>query len=66
LPRARASEHAKAAAPGADAWTARIVALHAAGELAAAADALRAFRAADPDADTYLPDSLRDWAGTVQ
>jgi hypothetical protein len=65
LPQVRASEHAKAAAPDAEAWIARIVALHAAGELAAAADALRAFRAADADADTYLPDSLRDWAAAV-
>jgi len=27
---------------------------------------LREFRAADPDADSYLPESLRDWARTVQ
>jgi hypothetical protein len=65
LPRARAREHAKAAAPDAAAWAARIVTRHAAGELAAAADALQAFRAVDPEADRYLPDSLRDWAATV-
>ena len=28
--------------------------------------ALRAFRAADPDADAFLPESLRDWARTVE
>ena len=31
-----------------------------------AAAALRAFRAATPDADTHLPESLRDWARTVE
>lgn len=50
----------------ATAWAAKIVALHASGDVKAAADALRAFRATDPDADTYLPDSLRDWARTVE
>jgi hypothetical protein len=45
---------------------ASIVALHAAGDTAGAAAALREFRAANPDADTYLPESLRDWARTVQ
>jgi hypothetical protein len=45
---------------------AKIAALYAAGDIAAAADALRAFRADDPDADRYLPESLRDWARTVQ
>jgi resuscitation-promoting factor RpfA len=47
-------------------WTARIAAQYASGDTAGAADALRAFRAADPDADTYLPESLRDWARTVK
>jgi hypothetical protein len=49
----------------ADAWAARIANLHAAGDVTAAEQALRAFRAADPDADTFLPESLRDWARTV-
>jgi hypothetical protein len=43
-----------------------IAALFAAGDFTGAADALRAFRAADPQADTYLPESLRDWARTVR
>jgi hypothetical protein len=47
-------------------WAARIVTLYESGDLPAAEDALRAFRVADPDADTYLPDSLRTWARTVQ
>jgi hypothetical protein len=42
-----------------------IAKLHAAGDVTAAEQALRAFRAADPDADTFLPESLRDWARTV-
>ncbi len=46
--------------------TARIAALYAAGDTAGAEAALREFRAVDPDADTYLPDSLRDWARTVE
>ena len=45
---------------------ARIAALHAAGDEAGAADALRAFRAAEPHADDYLPESLRDWARTIE
>lgn len=49
----------------ATAWAARIAALHASGDVTAAGQALREFRAADPDADTYLPDSLRDWARSV-
>jgi len=54
------------APPGAADRAARIAALYAAGDVTGAADALRAFRAADPDADTYLPDSLRGWARTVK
>jgi hypothetical protein len=53
------------ALPSAADWTARIEALHASGDLAAAADALRAFRATDPDAEAHLPESLREWARTV-
>jgi hypothetical protein len=45
---------------------ARIAALYASGDTANAAVALREFRAVDPDADTYLPDSLHDWARTVE
>jgi hypothetical protein len=49
-----------------DEWVQRIVALHAAGDVAAAAAELRAFRAAEPGADRQLPESLREWAGSVQ
>jgi hypothetical protein len=45
---------------------ASVAALLAAGDAAGAADELRAFRAADPDADAYLPESLRAWARTVR
>jgi resuscitation-promoting factor RpfA len=54
------------APPGAADRAARIAALYASGDVTGAADALRAFRAADPDADTYLADSLRGWARTVK
>ncbi len=53
------------AAPSAADRAARIEALHASGDLAGAAEALREFRAADPLADSHLPESLRDWARTV-
>jgi hypothetical protein len=56
----------KAATFDAAAWAAEIAALHASGDVAAAAKSLRAFRTADPVADTYLPDSLREWARTVE
>jgi hypothetical protein len=56
----------KEAPPGAADRAAEIAALYASGDATGAADALRAFRAADPDADTYLPDSLRGWARTVK
>jgi hypothetical protein len=60
-------ESAAAAAPhDATAWAEEVAALHDAGDLAAAADALREFRASYPDADTHLPRSLRDWAQTVK
>jgi hypothetical protein len=52
--------------PSATDWATRIEALHAAGDLAAAAAALREFRAAYPAADSHLPESLRDWARTVE
>ena len=48
------------------AWAAKIAALHGSGDFTAAEKSLRAFRAAATDADAYLPDSLRDWARTVQ
>jgi hypothetical protein len=53
-------------ATGADAWVEKITALHDAGDIAAAADTLRAFRAAVPDADRHLPESLREWAALVR
>lgn len=55
-----------AAARSAADWATWIEALHASGDLAAAAAALREFRAVDRDADSYLPESLRDWARTVR
>ena len=48
------------------AWAARIGALHAAGDVTAAEQALRDFRATEPQADTHLPESLRTWARTVR
>ncbi|MGB7740398.1 MAG: hypothetical protein WBM03_14910, partial [Steroidobacteraceae bacterium] len=63
---AREVDFGKAAPVDAGAWAARIVALHASGDLTAAEDALRAFRAADPAADTYLPESLHYWSRTVE
>ena len=45
---------------------AKVAALYAAGDTASAAEALREFRAVDPGADTYLPESLSDWARTVE
>jgi hypothetical protein len=49
-----------------DEWVQRITALHAAGDIAAAENALRAFRAAVPDADRHLPESLKEWAALVR
>jgi hypothetical protein len=54
------------ARPDATDRAAKIASLFAAGDIAGAADALREFRAVDPGADTYLPESLCDWARTVQ
>ena len=45
---------------------AKVAALYAVGDIDGAADALREFRAVDPGADAYLPESLRDWARTVE
>lgn len=47
------------------AWASRIAALHDAGDPAAAEAELRAFRAAYPDADGYLPEPVRLWAVSV-
>jgi hypothetical protein len=49
-----------------DEWVQKIAALHAAGDIAAAEDTLRAFRAAVPDADRYLPESFSEWAASVR
>lgn len=49
--------------PGA--WVQLIAALHASGDVAAAASELRAFRTAYPDADAYLPQAMRPWADSV-
>lgn len=62
--RARSSDNA--APPSAEDRAASIAALYASGDTTEAAAALRAFRAANPNADKYLPDSLRDWARTVE
>ncbi len=48
-----------------DAWARRIAELHGAGNVAAAAAELRAFREAYPDADDRLPGSLRGWAASL-
>lgn len=60
---ARPSTAAEAETP--EAWASRIAALHDAGDLAAAEAELRAFRAAHPDADAFLPEALRPWAHSV-
>ena len=63
---ARERRSDNAAPPSAEDRAASIAALYASGDTAEAATALRAFRAANPNADKYLPDSLRDWARTVE
>ena len=63
---AREKNLGKAASLDAAAWAAKIGSLHGSGDVAAAEQSLRAFRAAEPAADTYLPESLRDWARTVE
>ena len=60
---ARQSVAASAESPAA--WANRIAALHDAGDLAAAETELRAFRAAHPDADDFLPEPVRTWANSV-
>jgi hypothetical protein len=64
-PAARAALQGLTGPQAAEAWVARIVDRHAAGDLDAAATDLRSFRAAYPDADSRLPESLRDWAASV-
>ena len=54
------------APPDAAGRAARVATLYAAGDIAGAADSLREFRAVDPGADTYLPESLRAWARAVE
>jgi anti-sigma factor ChrR (cupin superfamily) len=44
----------------------RIIALYQAGDTARAADELRALRVEDPDAESNLPESLREWARSVR
>ena len=63
---AREKKLGNAASLDAAAWAAQIAALHGSGDVTAAEKSLRAFRAAAPGADAYLPDSLRDWARTVE
>lgn len=77
-PSAGAAADQEAAAPASEArqrdeatmnatqWATRVEALYASGDLDGAADALRAFRSAEPDADSYLPEPLRNWARTVK
>lgn len=60
-----AAERPAAPAPSPEAWASRIAALHDAGDMAAAAAELRAFRASHSDADRYLPGPLRAWAASV-
>jgi hypothetical protein len=62
---AGASAPAAAAPMTPEAWAQHIAALHANGDVAAAASELRAFRMAHPDADAYLPQAMRPWAASV-
>lgn len=68
-PRAAMESTAKQSVPASPeapvAWANRIAALHDAGDLATAEAELRAFRAAHPDADGYLPEAVRAWADSV-
>jgi hypothetical protein len=50
----------------AEAWAEQIADLHAAGNAAAAAAELTAFRQAHADADDYLPQALRSWAASIR
>ena len=63
---AAAAARDNAAPPDATDRAAKVAALYAVGDIDGAAEALREFRAVDPGADSYLPESLRDWARTVE
>lgn len=63
MPGMSAEREAAAGAPAT--WANRVAALHDAGDFAAATAELRAFRAAYPDAEKYLPESLHEWAASV-
>jgi hypothetical protein len=65
-PAAGASAPSAAAPMTPEAWARHIAALHASGDMAAAASELRAFRTAYPDADGYLPQAMRPWAASVE
>jgi hypothetical protein len=60
-----AAAPAETVVPAPDDWARHIAALHASGDLDAAAAQLREFRRAYADADGFLPDELRDWASAV-
>jgi hypothetical protein len=47
-------------------WATMIETLYASGDPAAAAVQLQAFRAQYADADRYLPETIREWASTVE
>jgi len=64
--RASVAKQGIAVSMSATEWAARVAALRDTGHTEQAADALRAFRAAYPDADVYLAESLRDWARTIE
>jgi hypothetical protein len=64
-PAAGASAPSAAAPMPPEAWARHIAALHASGDVAAAASELSAFRTAYPDADAYLPVPMRPWAASV-
>lgn len=63
---AAAAARDNAAPPDATDRAAKVAALYAVGDIDGAAEALREFRAVDPGADSYLPESLRAWARTVE
>jgi len=60
-----AAKHSAAAEPAPEQWARYIAALYEAGDVAAAAAELRAFRQAYPDADDRLAPALRGWAASV-
>jgi len=60
-----AAAKSEADVPALEDWVQRIVNLHDAGDLPAAAQELQALRRAYPDADARLPTGLSAWATTV-